>query len=66
MKNMDNSLIDILKGILEEVKSIKEVKKEKITLTIREAALYCGMGHEKIRELVEKENTDFPFFQSRL
>lgn len=63
MKNLDDTLIDILKGILEEVKSIKEVKQEKVTLTIREAALYCGIGHEKIRELVEMDNTDFPFFK---
>lgn len=62
-KNTDNALIDILKGILDEVKSIKEVKQEKVTLTIREAALYCGIGHEKIRDLVEKNNTDFPFFK---
>lgn len=62
-KNIDNASISILKEILEVVKGIKEVKEEKVTLTIREAALYCGMGHEKIRELVEKENTDFPFFK---
>lgn len=62
-KNIESSLISILKEILEGVKSIREVKEEKVTLTIREAALYCGMGHEKIRELVEKENTDFPFFK---
>lgn len=62
-KNIDSALTSILKEILEEVKNIKEANQEKITLTIREAALYCGMGHEKIRELVEKENTDFPFFK---
>lgn len=62
-KNTDNALINILKEILEGIKSIKEIKEEKATLTIREAALYCGIGHEKIRELVESDNTDFPFFK---
>lgn len=62
-KGIEQNLLGILKEILETLKSSKEVKKEKVTLSIKEAALYCSIGHEKIRELVEKENTDFPFFR---
>lgn len=51
---------ELLKEILE---TLKTDKIEKITFSIQEAARYSGMGHEKIRELIEKPNTDFPFFK---
>lgn len=60
MNFIDEKVINILSDILEQVKQRKE---EKITLTVREAALYTGIGHEKIRELIDKPNTDFPFFK---
>lgn len=60
MSSIDEKVINILSDILEQVKQRKE---EKITLTVREAALYTGIGHEKIRELIDKPNTDFPFFK---
>jgi excisionase family DNA binding protein len=58
--NRNNIVAEISKEILA---NIKETKEEKITLTVREAALYTGIGHEKIRELIDIPNTDFPFFK---
>lgn len=51
---------ELLKEILATLKSEKP---KKITFSIQEAALYMGIGHEKVRELVEKPNTDFPYFK---
>lgn len=51
---------ELLKEILETLKSERP---KKITLSIQEAGLYMGIGHEKVRELVEKANTDFPYFK---
>lgn len=51
---------ELLKEILE---SLKSERPQKITFSIQEAALYLGIGHEKVRELVEKPNTDFPYFK---
>lgn len=51
---------EILKEILETLKSERP---QKVTFSIQEAALYLGIGHEKVRELVEKPNTDFPYFK---
>jgi excisionase family DNA binding protein len=52
---------DDLKTILEQ--AIKEMSKKKVTLTIDEAAELSGIGEQKIRELVAKNNTDFPYFK---
>lgn len=51
---------ELLKQILE---TLQNNKTEKATLSIMEAATYSGIGHEKIRELIERPNTDFPFFK---
>lgn len=51
---------ELLKEILETLKSEQP---KKITFSIQEAALYMGIGHEKVRELVEKTHTDFPYFK---
>lgn len=61
---MNSSITDNMINVLNEILiNIKEKKEEKITLTVREAALYTGIGHEKIRELIDRPNTDFPFFK---
>ncbi len=52
---------ETLKEILEILKSKNKI--EKITFSIMEAATYLGIGHEKIRELVSSEDTDFPYFK---
>lgn len=51
---------ELLKEILITLKSEKP---RKVTFSIQEAALYLGIGHEKVRELIEKTNTDFPYFK---
>ncbi|MFW2500451.1 excisionase [Clostridium diolis] len=51
---------ELLKEILETLKSEKP---KKITFTIAEAAEYSGIGQVKIRELIAKCNTDFPYFK---
>lgn len=55
------NVIEILKEILKELKGNKQ--EEKITLSIEEAATISGIGIHKIRELVEKVDTDFPYFR---
>lgn len=54
---------EILKEILEILKLKNPNKVEKITLSIQDASLYLGIGHEKIRELINKRDTDFPYFK---
>jgi len=51
---------ELLKQILE---TIQNKKVEKITFSVAETAKYIGVGYEKIRELIERQNTDFPFFK---
>ena len=51
---------ELLKEILE---TLKQSKVSKVTFSIMEAAMYSGIGHEKIRELVNRPNTDFPYFK---
>ncbi len=53
-----------MEEILKEILQILQKNKiDKVTFSIMEAAKYSGVGHEKIRELVERPNTDFPFFK---
>ncbi|NFO40347.1 helix-turn-helix domain-containing protein [Clostridium botulinum] len=52
---------EILKEILQTL-TVKD-KIEKTTFSIKEAAIYLGVGHEKIRELVNRKETDFPYFR---
>ncbi|WP_332856748.1 excisionase family DNA-binding protein [Clostridium paraputrificum] len=54
-------IITLLKDILE---ALKKSNVEKVTFTPAEAATYMGVGHEKVRELIEKHETDFPYFKS--
>lgn len=49
---------DLLKEILKEVK-----KEEKINLTVIECSKALNISKEKIRELINKPGTDFPFFK---
>ena len=52
---------DILKEILA---TLKEPKSEKKTLTIPECIEFMGVSREKIIELINKDNTDFPYFKN--
>ncbi|MDU1311697.1 MAG: excisionase family DNA-binding protein [Clostridium sp.] len=54
-------IISLLNKILH---SLEKQSVEKITFTPAEAATYMGVGHEKVRELIEKHETDFPYFKS--
>lgn len=54
-------IISLLNKIL---LSLDKQKVEKVTFTPAEAAAYMGVGHEKVRELIEKHDTDFPYFKS--
>lgn len=51
---------EILKEILA---TLKCERPQKVTFTVAEAADYSGIGQVKIRELISKPNTDFPFFK---
>lgn len=50
---------DILKEILKALKQ----NKPKATMTVLECSDYLGVSKDKIRELIHKANTDFPFFK---
>jgi len=53
-------IVNLLNDIAE---TLKKPKIEKITFTIVEASEFSGFNHWKIRELVDKVNTDFPYFK---
>lgn len=38
-------------------------KEERKALTVEQCAKYTGIGKDKIRELIARENTDFPYFK---
>ena len=59
-KQREAQMEELLKEILE---TLKQSKVNKVTFSIMEAAMYSGIGHEKIRELVNRPNTDFPYFK---
>lgn len=42
---------------------IEALKVERKTYTVEECAKYTGIGKDKIRELIARENTDFPYFK---
>lgn len=48
----------LLSNTIEEL-----IKPQKITLTVNEVAELTGIGEQKVRELVAKNNTDFPYFK---
>ncbi|SHJ99538.1 DNA binding domain-containing protein, excisionase family [Clostridium cavendishii DSM 21758] len=48
----------LLQEILTEIKSSK-----KVTLTVAECSELMNISKDKIRELVNKVDTDFPFFK---
>ena len=62
-KKLKEEILDISKQILEVLKQPKLGIVEKRTFSVAEAASYSGIGQEKIRELIYKQNTDFPFFK---
>ena len=51
---------ELLKEILV---TLKCERPQKVTFTVAEAADYSGIGQVKIRELISRHNTDFPFFK---
>ena len=56
----------ITRGDLQEmIKSTinQALRDQKATFTVRQCARYSGIGEDKLRELIAKENTDFPFFK---
>ncbi|MBY6931876.1 excisionase [Clostridium botulinum] len=49
---------EILKEILQTIKT-----SNKATMTVIECSDYMNVSKDKIRELVNKVNTDFPYFK---
>lgn len=37
--------------------------RESTTMTLRETSKYSGIGYDKLREIVNIPDTDFPFFK---
>lgn len=50
--------------LLKEIVITLNKGEKKATLSPAEAAAYMGVGHEKVRELIEKQDSDFPYFKS--
>lgn len=50
--------LEVLKDILNALK-----KGSKSTMTVLECSEYMNVSKEKIRELIHKVDTDFPFFK---
>lgn len=42
---------------------MEALKDDKVTFTVEQCARYTGIGKDKIRKLIAKENTDFPYFK---
>lgn len=42
---------------------MQALQNQKATFTVQQCAKYSGIGEDKIRELIARENTDFPFFK---
>lgn len=57
LKEIKNVLDNIYMSINNKDSNIEK------TLTINEAAEISGIGEQKLREQVAKENSDFPFFK---
>ena len=55
---------ELLREILAELKKDNKIK-EKVTLTREECAEYMGVAIGKVTELINKENTDFPYFKNK-
>ena len=55
---MDNTLVEIL----EQLKDIK--KANAITLTVPQCAEALNIREDKVRELIHKPGTDFPYFKN--
>jgi len=64
LKNRSNTILE-KQELLETIKSsiIEAFKEERKALTVEECAKYTGIGKDKIRELIAKNNTDFPYFK---
>lgn len=54
----EKQIEDVVKSTITQL-----IETEKAALTVQECAKYTGIGVDKIRELVAKENTDFPFLK---
>jgi len=50
--------LEVLKDILNSIKN-----NSKSTMTVLECSEYMNVSKEKIRELIYKVDTDFPFFK---
>ena len=54
-----------MEELLKEIRdALKEPKQEKATFTVLECSEFMDINKEKIRELIAKPNTDFPFFKN--
>ena len=61
---LEDKLFDILKSINDSIKESSSQKNTpKQTLTIEECVELTGIGKNTIIELINKPNTDFPYFK---
>lgn len=42
---------------------IHALQSQRASFTVQQCAKYSGIGEDKIRELIARKNTDFPFFK---
>ncbi len=52
-----------LNEMLQEILQVLKKSQPKATMTVIECSDYINISKEKIRELVNEANTDFPYFK---
>lgn len=64
IKNRSNTVLE-KQELIEIIKHsvVDALKEEKKALTVEQCAKYTGIGKDKIRELIARDNTDFPYFK---
>lgn len=55
--------MEVEETLQEILKALKTNNKPKATMTVLECSEYMNVSKEKIRELIYKVDTDFPFFR---
>lgn len=59
----NDTQVEKLDELIEKVNILIKNTNVKETMSINEAATYSGIGHETIRMLVNKKDSDFPYFR---
>ncbi|MDF2882953.1 MAG: excisionase [Clostridiaceae bacterium] len=62
-RKMNKSTNMKIEEILQEILQTLRKSQPKATMTVLECSIYMNVSKEKIRELIHKVGSDFPFFR---